>query len=118
MNQFSWRYSYLKNDSPYQRYGESPTPRISDTGSRYLKKKISLASIFRSGVTKVVWQSLTPGVVAKAGPEVAAQAAGAVGKSLVVIVKKKLSGKFEQKYLRKCDQLHSLFRSRFKIFTW
>ncbi len=56
-------------------------------------------------------------MVAEAGPEAAAQAAGAVGKSLVVIVKKKLSGKFEQKYLRKCDQLHILFRSRFKIFT-
>jgi hypothetical protein len=32
----SWRYSYLKNDSPCQRYGESPTLRISDTGSRRL----------------------------------------------------------------------------------
>jgi hypothetical protein len=68
MNRFSWRYSYLKNDSPYQRYGESPTPRISDTGSRYLKKKISLASIFQSGVTVP-----HPGVVAEAGPEAAAQ---------------------------------------------
>jgi hypothetical protein len=31
-NKVLWRYSYLKNDSPYQRYGESPTPHISDTG--------------------------------------------------------------------------------------
>ncbi len=31
----------------------SPTPRISDTGSRYLKKKISLASIFRTLSSKV-----------------------------------------------------------------
>ncbi len=81
MNRFSWRYSYLKNDSPYQRYGESPTPRISDKGSRYLKKKISSASM---------WQYLTPGVVAEAGPEAAAQA---VGQSLVVIVKKKVKRK-------------------------
>ena len=43
----SWRYSYLKNDSSYQRYRESPTPRIVDTGSRYLKKKISLAQKIR-----------------------------------------------------------------------
>jgi hypothetical protein len=38
----------LFTDSPYQRYGESATPRITDTGSRYLKKKISLALIFRT----------------------------------------------------------------------
>ncbi len=32
----SRRCSCSKNDSPYHRYGESPTPRISDTGSRQL----------------------------------------------------------------------------------
>ena len=44
-------------------------------------------------MTEVVWQSLTPGVVAEAGPEAAAQAAGAAGKSLVVMVKKKVKRK-------------------------
>ncbi len=32
----SWIYSYLKNDSRYQQYGESATPRINDTQSRWL----------------------------------------------------------------------------------
>jgi len=34
---YSRRYLYLKNDSPTQRYGESPTPRIVDTESRRLR---------------------------------------------------------------------------------
>jgi hypothetical protein len=34
-------------------YGELATPRITDTGSRYLKKKISLASIFRTLSSRV-----------------------------------------------------------------
>jgi hypothetical protein len=44
-------------------------------------------------VAEVVSQSLTPGEVAEAGPEAAAEAAGAVGKSLVVMVKKKVQRK-------------------------
>ncbi len=51
MNQFFQRL-YI-NRSPTPRNGESPTPRINKTGSRYLKKKISLASIFRTLSSRV-----------------------------------------------------------------
>jgi hypothetical protein len=44
-------------------------------------------------VKEVVWQPLPPGEVAEAGPEAVAEAAGAIGKSLVVIVKKKVKRK-------------------------